>query len=26
LMRGMAWASAISAPFWLAALAALLWL
>ena len=24
--RGMAWASAISAPFWLAVLAALLWL
>ena len=26
LMQGMAWASAISAPFWLAVLAALLWL
>ena len=25
LVRGMAWASAISAPFWLAVLAALLW-
>ena len=26
LARGMAWASAISAPFWLAVLAALIWL
>ena len=26
LVRGIAWASAISAPFWLAVLAALLWL
>lgn len=26
LLRGLAWASAISAPFWLAVLAAVVWL